>query len=118
MLMPKNLKEARILMTTLMAQHVVDVNVNNMLGPNVRLAEGEGMDRKTAKDPTSDHMKGSLHDIGLAKDMDIYINGGWRPDSEAHEESGKLWESRHPLCRNRRHKGDGNHYSLAWENKA
>lgn len=65
----------------------------------------------------------SLHLIGLAADLNLYINGVWQQSSEAHRELGTYWKSLHPLARwggdfkdkNGRPKPDGNHYSLEWK---
>ena len=82
------------------------------------VALGEGMDRVTLKDPTSDHMPKSLHNIGLAQDLDLYKDGVWLSKTEDHTPLGEWWEAygtQHnlPLAWGGRFK-DGNHYSLAW----
>jgi hypothetical protein len=111
------LKEARILFTTLKAEHVLWINRSAGLGLGTRVAEGEGMDRITERDPTSDHMRTSLHHIGLAVDLDMYVNGEYQTTTEAHDASGRMWELRHPLCRWGGRFGDGNHYSIEWEGR-
>jgi hypothetical protein len=110
-------KEARILFTSLIAAHINWINNEHGLGLGVRVYMGEGTEDLTAKDPTSDHMKGSLHHLGLAMDLHMDINGVYQKDSVAHAESARIWEMRHPLCRNLWRQGDGNHYSLEWEGK-
>jgi len=112
-----NLKEARILFSTLISEHICAINRESVLGLRVKVAKGEGMDRKTEQDPTTDHMRNSLHESGLAQDLDMYINGEWQTRTEAHAASGALWESRHPLCRWGGHFGDGNHYSIEWQGR-
>ena len=98
------------------------------------LALAEGMDRKTAKDPTSDHMLHSNHDIGLAQDIDLYLGGVWLTHSEDHSMLGTFWEDygvEHglplvwggnfpPVEVNGKlvDRSDGNHYSLRWQGKA
>ena len=80
------------------------------------IASAEGMDRPTAKDPTTDHMKGSLHEIGLAEDFDLYKDGKYLTKTEDHAELGEYWEelgkiNKLPLRWGGRFR-DGNHYSL------
>lgn len=108
-------KKARILFTSLMAAHVDWINNQHGLGIGVKVYFGEGTEDLTQRDPTSDHMKGSLHHLGLAMDLHMDINGVYQKNSEAHEYSGQVWESRHPLCRWGGRFGDGNHYGLTWK---
>ncbi len=56
----------------------------------------------------------SLHLVGLAGDLNLYINGVYQPTTEAHKAIGAKWKSMHPLCRwgGDFSKPDGNHYSL------
>lgn len=88
------------------------------------LALAEGMDRVTEKDPTSDHMKGSLHDIGLAQDLDLYFKGIYMSNTEDHSPLGMWWkdygvENGLPLAWGGDFaKPDGNHYSLSWKGKS
>ena len=95
------------------------------------MALAEGMDRKTERDPTTDHMKGSLHEIGLAQDIDLYKDGKYVcgegvkckdparhvPFDKGHEKLGEWWEQLgkskgYPL-RSGIKFDDANHYS--WE---
>ena len=105
------LKEARILFTSLLVQLL-----SYMANAGVQPALAEGLDRRTMKDPTSDHMKNSLHDIGLAQDIDLYDGEGtYLSQTEDHVLFGTFWKSLHPYCRwggDFIH-ADGNHYSLA-----
>lgn len=85
------------------------------------IAFNEGMDQLTAKDPTSDHRAGSLHNIGLAQDVSLYLNGVYLTQTAQYEALGLYWEARGvllkvPLAWGGRFK-DGNHFSLAWEGK-
>ena len=98
------------------------------------IAMAEGMDRITAKDPTTDHIKGGNHEIGLANDMDLYLNGVYLMDSEDHLVLGTWWENygkEHnlplvwggnfpPKLINGKmvDQSDGNHYSMRWNGKA
>lgn len=109
------LRQARCQFTTALAHLVLHAE---SLG--YELAFAEGMDRITAKDPTSDHMKTSLHHIGLAQDIDLYLKGVYLMDSEDHEPLGTWWEDygiEHglPLVWGGNFKRpDGNHYSLRY----
>lgn len=96
-----------------------------MLVGEYRIAFAEGMDRRTAKDPTTDHMAGSLHELGLAQDLDLYKWDGeqwvYCTETEDHREIGELWEAwavelGYPLRWGGRW-GDGNHYSWEWEGR-
>jgi hypothetical protein len=88
------------------------------------VAFAEGMDRITAKDPTTDHMKGSNHEIGLAQDIDLYVKGVYLMGTEDHEPLGTWWEDygvAHglPLVWGGNFEPpDGNHYSLRWLGKS
>ena len=88
------------------------------------LALAEGMDRITEKDPTSDHMRGSNHDIGLAQDLDLYIDGVYQTTPESHARLGEWWKqygSEHglPLAWGGDFTTkDANHYSLSWGGKS
>ena len=61
------LKEARIKFTAF-----IPIIIQQMRIQGYQPAFAEGMDRKTEKDPTTDHMKNSLHELGLAQDIDLY----------------------------------------------
>ena|SRR5687767_3018285 len=112
------LAEARIIFTKCLAQLVLFAD-----GTGKPLAFGEGMDRKTTKDPTSDHMKGSLHDVGLGQDADRYeiikdesgmiIKFSWLTRTEDHADLGAFWKTLHPFCKWGGDFGDGNHYSFS-----
>lgn len=84
------------------------------------MAFAEGMDRITAKDPTTDHMKGSLHELGLAQDIDLYKDGIYLKETADHAALGAWWEAlgqNHglPLVWGGRFKNpDGNHYAWSW----
>jgi len=106
------LREARCLFTRLISQHVIDLC---LAGYDV--AYDEVTERITLKDPTSDHMKNSLHHKGLAGDLLLYKDGKYLDKTEQHKASGELWKTRHPLCRWGGEFGDGNHYSIEWEGR-
>lgn len=99
--------------------------------PNWELTLGEGRIGETrisekdgARIVVSDrvHMPGSLHYLGLAQDLNLFIDGRWINDGGAPQwtEIGVKWESLHPLCRwgGRFASVDSNHFSLEHEGKA
>lgn len=87
------------------------------------IALAEGMDRKTRRDPTSDHMIGSLHEIGLAQDLDLYKDGVYLTDGASHDVLGAWWLDYGKACGLPLAWGghftsvDSNHYSLAWQGR-
>ena len=119
------LREARIMFTRLKAELILWVNQE--MGPQgYGIASGEGMDRLTEKDSTSDHMKGSLHNVGLAEDEDLYKDGKYvcyegpscknslhDPLDRGHDQIGAKWESMHQNCKWGGRFKDPNHYSFA-----
>lgn len=85
------------------------------------VAIDEALDRLTVKDPTSDHMPNSLHHIGLAADLNLYLDGKWLDKTDHHLLLGTWWERLGvtldlPLTWGGRF-NDGNHYSLGWEGR-
>lgn len=101
------LREKRCLFTRLISEHVLW-----LISLGYEVAYDEVTERITKKDPTSDHMKNSLHHIGLAADLNLYYGGVWLDKTENHFQSGEMWETRHELCRWGGRFGDGCHYSL------
>lgn len=61
---------------------------------------------------TSGHIPNSNHYIRLAIDLNLFKDGKYQTDTEAHRPLGEYWESLHPLCRWGGRFRDGNHYSL------
>ena len=61
------------------------------------------------------HMKGSLHYIGLAKDINLFKDGIYLTETKDHEPLGKFWESIGGTWGGRFN--DGNHYSLEHNGK-
>lgn len=57
----------------------------------------------------------SNHKRRLAADLNLFLDGKYLSRTLDHLESGKMWESRHELCRWGGHYSDGNHYSLEHE---
>lgn len=81
----------------------------------------EVTERITEKDPTSDHMKHSLHHLGLAGDLILYKDGKYLSDTESYRVLGEWWEKegrtlRLPLRWGGRF-GDGNHFSIEWKGR-
>lgn len=66
------------------------------------------------------HMKGTVHNLRLAVDVNLFRGGMFLDGSESHFEMGNYWLSLHPLCRwgGKFLHPDGNHYSLTHEGKA
>ena len=58
------------------------------------------------------HMSNSLHYERLAIDLNLFYNGAYRTDTEAHRPLGEYWESIGGSWGGRFN--DGNHYSLAY----
>lgn len=67
----------------------------------------------------------SLHLLGLAIDLKLFIKGTWQTRSEPYAPLGAFWKSLHPLCRwggdfkdeHGRSAPDGNHFSVEWEGR-
>ena len=115
MLQTLTLRQARIEFTLALAELILFSRTTPC-----ELALAEGMDRRTEKDPTSDHMAGSLHDIGLAQDIDLYVDGVYQTTAESHAIFGAWWKKYGldcglPLAWGGDFKSvDSNHYSLSW----
>lgn len=115
---PKSLREARCRFTGAIAALIIQAN-----DQGYEIALAEGMDRLTVKDPTSDHRVGSLHDIGLAQDMDLYRGGVYLNETSDHLGLGEWWEAYGverdwPLKWGGRFTTpDGNHYSWGWNGR-
>lgn len=56
--------------------------------------------------------KYSNHKLKLAHDWNLYIDGKYQEDTEAHRPLGEYWESLHPANRWGGRYKDGNHYEL------
>jgi hypothetical protein len=59
-------------------------------------------------------IRSSLHTIKLAIDLNLFKDGVWLRDTEAHRPFGEWWERQHSLCRWGGRWGDGNHYSCEY----
>lgn len=110
------LRQARCAFSVCIAELILYV-----VSQGYEIALDEGLDRITAQDPTSDHMKNSLHNIGLAQDILLYKDGNYLTQTNDHKILGEFWEllgvkKDLPLAWGGRF-NDGNHYSLAWGGK-
>jgi hypothetical protein len=56
----------------------------------------------------------SAHKQRLAIDLNLFKDGKFMANTEAHRELGEWWEKQHPLARWGGKFQDGNHYSLEW----
>ena len=62
----------------------------------------------------------SLHCKRLAVDLNLFIDGEYRTDTESYQLMGAFWKELHPLCRwggdfQEPKKRDGNHFSITHE---
>lgn len=72
------------------------------------------------------HMRGSLHYLGLANDLALYISGVYQTDSESYRGLGERWKMLGKDLRwggdftdkKGRTKPDGNHFSITYGGKA
>lgn len=64
------------------------------------------------RDNTGSGIVGSVHELGLAGDLNLFKNGVYLTRTEDHAELGAWWKAQHPLCRWGGDFRDGNHYSL------
>jgi hypothetical protein len=59
----------------------------------------------------------SVHNSRLAVDLNLFINGEYRPDTAAYKEAGEFWESLNPLARWGGRFNDGGHFSFEHEGR-
>ncbi len=59
----------------------------------------------------------TLHEIGLALDLNLFRDGVYLTKTEDWREIGEHWEGMNPLCRWGGRWGDGNHISLEHEGR-
>lgn len=62
-------------------------------------------------------IRSSLHTLKLAIDLNLFKDGVWQRDTEAHRQFGEWWEKQHVLCRWGGRFGDGNHYSMEYQGR-
>lgn len=95
-----------------------------IIAQGYEVAFDEVTENLTAKDPTSDHMPGSTHHVGLGADLLLYKNGDYLTNSEEYRFAGEQWElmgaERHlPLAWGGRFgHPDGNHFAHNWNGKS
>ena len=56
----------------------------------------------------------SAHKVRLAIDLNLFKDGAFLGDTEAHRALGEWWEKQHPLARWGGRFKDGNHYSFEY----
>ena len=56
----------------------------------------------------------SVHKLRMAIDLNLFVGGEYRTDTDAHRELGEYWESLHDKARWGGHFSDGNHYSFEY----
>lgn len=81
-----------------------------------KITLGEGYD-----DDNQGHMKGSLHYVRLAQDLNLFQDGQYLTDSESYLPLGEYWESLSDIgyqCKWGGRFGDGNHFSIGYGGKA
>jgi hypothetical protein len=59
--------------------------------------------------------KSSAHKNKLAVDINLFKDGKFLADTEAHRTLGEWWEQQHPLARWGGRFSDGNHYSFEYK---
>jgi len=57
------------------------------------------------------HKEGSFHYMGLAVDLNLFIDGEWQTSTEAHRDMGAHWVSLGGTWGGNFSSPDGNHYS-------
>ena len=106
------LSEKRILFTRLLAELILwaEKNGYDLALDQVKRTEAEA----AANAVKGSGIRNSLHLLGLAADLNLYINGVYQTTTEAHKAIGAKWKTMHPLARwgGDFSKPDGNHYSL------
>ncbi len=103
------LREQRCLFTQLLAKLIQQAAA---LGYECSLEEVKRSAAQAAANAASGKgIKNSLHLQGLAADLNLYKDGIYLPNTEAHAKLGEWWEKQHPLNRWGGRFGDGNHYS-------
>jgi len=113
---PMTLRQARCAFSICVAELILYA-----VSQGYEIALDEGTERLTEKDPTSDHKTGSLHHIGLAQDLLLYLKGVYLTDTPSYAFLGQFWQELGikkglPLAWGGDF-NDGNHFSLAWQGR-
>jgi hypothetical protein len=101
------------------AQQIFCLNIAKLIlwcyEQGYKLTFGESYD-----DDNKGHMRGSLHYIRLAQDLNLFINGEYKDQSADYEPLGTYWKSLHPLNRwgGDFKNSDGNHFSMTYGGKS
>lgn len=104
--------EKRRIFTRLLARLI---NQATMLGYEAQLDEVKrSQAAANANALAGTGIANSLHTIGLAADMDLFLEGKLLTDTESYRTLGEWWEAQHPLCcwGGRFTRQDGRHFSL------
>ena len=85
--------------------------------PGWEVALGRDFDESNEK---LRHMRGSLHYIGLANDLALYVRGVYQVTTEAYAKLGERWKMLHKDLRwgGDFKKADGNHFSCTYNGKS
>lgn len=106
------LSEKRILFSQLISKLVLWAAENgyDLAYDQVKRSQAEA----SANAASGKGISNSLHLVGLAADLNLYVNGIYQETTEAHKAIGEKWKSMHPLARwgGDFTRKDGNHYSL------
>ena len=113
------LRDKRILFTRSLTNLVAWGNSQ----PGWQIALGRDFDEAGEK---LRHMKGSLHYLGLANDLALYIGGVYQTTTEAYRKLGDRWKMLHKDLRwggdfvdkKGKPKPDGNHFSCTYMSKS
>jgi len=104
------LSEKRVLFTRLLAELILWASSEgyDLALDQVKRSEAEAK----ANAAKGKGISNSLHILGLAADLNLYIKGVYQETTEAHKKIGEKWKTMHPLARWGGDFNDGNHYSL------
>jgi hypothetical protein len=108
------LGERQRLFTRLVAkliEHAYEMGYQLTFGEAFRTPEQAALNAKAGKGIAQ-----SLHGMRLAIDLNLFRNGEYLTDSEAHRPLGEYWKTLHPDCcwGGDFSRPDGNHYSMTY----
>ena len=91
------LSQKRILFTHLIAELIIWASKNEY---DLALDQVKRTEAEAAKNAAKGvGIANSLHLLGLAADLNLYIGGAYQETTEAHRKIGEKWKTMHPLCR-------------------